>query len=140
MKKLSGSFVTEMSIVFPVIFLALILEMSAGIVSLYALLNSVAAGESLMVAEEALKKGHKEDAAAALAKTYLEERCQVEGVFAEVDVQEDPGFFLSRLFVETSGSSSFLSSLPWHIQQKKMMIDPTVFRNRVDLFLEVVSR
>ena len=138
MKKLQGSLTGEMALVFPVLLLLLVLMMTYGIASAAALKSSIAVGEGLMVVETAVRKGQAASKAETAAYAYVSERASHEGALSEVEVHCTNTYFVRTGEVKAEG---WLFSLPlnaWSFAQKKNVVDPVRFRNRVDLISEAM--
>lgn len=139
MKKLQGSLTAEMALVFPVLLILLVFVMIYGIASIAALNSSIAMGEGLMILETASKEGKKEAGLESLTKAYVLDKAGSKGAFSTAEVSVVNTFFQKAAEVKVDG---WLFSLPlndWSFHQKKNMVDPVRFRNRVDLISEAGS-
>ncbi len=140
MKKLQASLTGEMALLFPVILLLLVLTMTAGISSAVALNSSVAMGEGLMILENAARKNEDESVAAASARSFIIQKTSREGASSTVDVSCSNTFFSKTAEIKVEGWLYAFPSGSWSFHQKKNVVDPVRFKNRVDLILEAVSQ
>ena len=74
------------------------------------------------------------------AEAFLMEESAKSPAFSQYTVEEENTFLSRAVTILAEGWMAPMSNMPWSIQQKKNLIDPVTFRNRVDLILEVISQ
>lgn len=134
---MKGSLTVELSLLFPIIFLVLIILMQCGLYFSYRIYTQCRVQQSLMLCAEQRKQGANPDAAVGNAKQYLEEALKGLPVEAEfIDWNQTNRWMKEEYEVTLQARYSFIISLSWTVKQKKVWINPVNLRNRVDFIWE----
>lgn len=134
---MKGSLTVELSLLFPIVFLVLIILMQCGLYFSYRIYTQCRVQQSLMLCVEQRKQGADPDAAVGNAKQYLEEALKGLPVEAElIDWNQTNRWMKEEYEVTLQVRYSFIISLSWTVKQKKVWINPVNLRNRVDFIWE----
>ncbi len=134
---MKGSFTIELSIIFPFIFLILIVLMQCSLYFSYRIFAWNAMNQSLLVCIQARNEGIGAEEAVEYASEYLEgqlEKLPIQTTALEWN--SSIGWFKEEYSVRISVRYSFLISMSWSAIQVSTRMNPMEFRNRLDFIWE----
>ncbi len=134
---MKGSFTVELSIIFPVIFLILIVLMQCGLYFSYRIFTWNAMHQSLLVCIQTRNEGILPEDAMECAAEYL--AAELENVpiqITELEWDSSIGWLKEEYSVKVSAQYSFILSLPWSSVQVSKRVNSAEFRNRLDFIWE----
>ena len=134
---MKGSFTVEMAVVFPVIFLVLFLFMQFGLYFTYRVYTLNVMNQSLAICSRARQEMKPKEEARQLAERYLQECLRlipIEMETVQLDVQD--GWVQEEYTARVSAQYSFLFDMTWSAVEKSCVMNPVIFRNRLDLVWE----
>lgn len=134
---MKGSLSVELSLLFPIVFLILIILMQCGLYFCYRIYTQCKVQESLILCEEQRKHGLDLNPAMEKAKKYLEESLQGLAIETEfINWNQTSSWMKEEYEVTLQMRYSFVITLSWNVKQKKRWLNPVGFRNRVDFLWE----
>ncbi len=134
---MKGSFTVELSIIFPIIFLILIVLMQCGLYFSYRIFVRNAMNQSLLVCIQARNDGMMPEEAVECAAGYLDEELgNLPIQITELQWDSSIGWLKEEYRVKLSARYSYLFSLPWSAVQVSKRVNPVEFRNRLDFIWE----
>ncbi len=134
---MKGSFTVELSIIFPIIFVILVVLMQYGLYFSYRIFTWNAMNQSLMVCNQARNKGMQPEEAIECAAGYLDE--ELSKLPIQIDAlnwERSTGWLKEEYVVKVSARYSFMVSMSWSAVQISKRINPVEFRNRLDFIWE----
>ena len=134
---MKGSFTVELSIIFPVIFIILVVLVQCGLFFSYRIYALNAINQSLMICSQARSEGMTPEEAVQCAGEYLHEELDRLPIrIEEIQWEQSVGWLKEEYAVGVSARYSFVISISWSAFQKSNVINPVVFRNRLDFIWE----
>lgn len=136
-----GSFTTELALIFPVIFLVIIVMLQSGLFFAYRIYTFDVLQRGMLICENARNEGEEAENAMAAGKQYTEVQLQKIPIRI-VDIRWDYecGWLEEEYTAAVQAEYSFLLSLPWQAQLKMEWSNPVQFRNRIDYIWEKGSK
>lgn len=139
-RSLEGSSTVELALIFPISFLILILLIQMGLHLTFRLYADNAERQAALVCKEIRRKGGSMEDAAAIGDAYLKEKIEaVPCLSCEWEWQTQEGFLRESFTVSLWGNCRLMTGTSWHQEISETIMDPAVFRNRVDLVKEVIK-
>ena len=134
---MKGSLTVELAIIFPIIFLILVVLMQCGLYFSYRLFTWNAMNQSMLVCMQARNDGEPPETAVGYAEKYLEEElAKLPIQVTELDWQSSSGWLEEEYGVKISARYSLIFSLSWSAGQTSKRVNPVEFRNRLDFIWE----
>ena len=132
-----GSFTVELSLIFPVILMILVVIMQVGLYFTYRIYTLCAVNQSLSVYSRARQEKKTSEEAVQMAEGYLEDALGL----LPIEVQElrcvaDTGWLTEECSVGVTARYSFLFDMSWSAVEKNCVTNPVIFRNRLDFMWE----
>lgn len=133
MRCVKGSFTVELSIIFPFIFLILMVLLQFGLYFTYQIYASCIMQQSLMICESRRQQGAEPKAALGEAEAYVSQKMEevpVQVLNLKMNQQKE---WIEEVYqVELEAEYNLIIPLTWRSIQKKSRMDPVTFRNRID--------
>lgn len=134
---MKGSFTVELSLVFPVILMILIVFMQLGLYFTYRIYTLCTINQSLTVCSRARQERKTMDEAAQLGEEYLYDTLS----FLPIEIQEtwcetDTGWLKEEYTIGVTARYSFLFDMSWSAVEKSCVMNPVSFRNQLDFIWE----
>ena len=134
---MKGSFTVEMSLLFPMIFLMLMICMQFGLYYSYRIYSQAVVQQSLLICTHQRQQGIRPEKAAAIAESYLQDQLQQLPIAVEAaEVKQSVNWLNEEYQAGFKASYTLFISLSWSETQKKEWMNPVLLRNRVDFIWE----
>lgn len=130
----------ELSLIFPISFLILVLLIQMGMHLTFRLYADNAERQAALVCREIRKTGAPMDDAVAIGDSFLREKLErIPFLSCEWEWQTQEGFLRESFAVSLWGNCRLMTETTWQQTVSEVYMDPAIFRNRVDLVKEVLK-
>lgn len=134
---MKGSFTVELSLVFPVILLILVIFMQFGLYFMYRVYTLNAVNQSLSICSRSRQEKKTAEEAAQSAEAYLlDALAQLPIEIIELQCETTMGWFKEEYTVKVTAEYSFIFKFSWTAVEKSCVMNPVQFRNRCDFIWE----
>lgn len=138
--RLEGSLSVEMAMLFPVCFLILILLMQTAIGMVWKIRMEVYAEQAVDVCTAMRQNGYSHQEAISIADDFLSDKVQgLPGLEADWNWNSEEGFLTEAFSLSVEVQTVVGMTGNWQILVEEDYIDPVLFRNRVDMVLEIIK-
>lgn len=132
-----ASLTVEMVMLFPVVFLLLMMLIQTGLYVFCSIYETMLAERAVMVVRHALDEGKNSGEASALARTYLEDHTlNGAGITTSWTLTAEEGFFSDVYQADMSGTLDLLLPMKLSASAQTRYLPPSLFKARVDLIYE----